>query len=130
MTMKSNLIKFFMAIVLVAIVSNSFGQEYGWRGPGRSGIYNETGLLKSWPAAGPKLIWEAEGIGMGYSSATVTNDAIYITGVRGDKDMLTAFTQDGKKKWDVEYGTMSKVNSYPESRCTPTVQNNQIFVVS
>jgi len=106
------------------------GQEIGWRGPGRTGIYNETGLLKSWPASGPSLLWEATGIGLGYSSATVTDDAIYITGISGDKDKLTAFTQDGKKKWEVEYGTMSKVNSAPESRCTPTFYKGKIYVVS
>jgi outer membrane protein assembly factor BamB len=109
----------------------SFGQSiYGFRGEDRTGIYNETGFLKEWPANGPSLLWEAEGIGMGYSSATVTNDAIYITGTRGDKDVLTAFTRDGKKKWDVEYGTMLRVQNYPESRCTPTVSNRKIFLVS
>ena len=129
-TMKRGIMRFSLAAVMIIITVSAYCQEFGWRGPGRTGIYNETGLLKTWPAAGPALIWEAEGIGMGYSSATVTGDAVYITGVRGDKDVLTAFTQDGKKKWDVEYGTMSKVNSYPESRCTPTVLNNKIFVVS
>ena len=116
--------------VLVMVTGRFYGQEIGWRGPGRTGIYNETGLMKSWPTAGPALIWEAEGIGMGYSSTTVTNDAVYITGIRGDKDVLTAFTQDGKKKWDLEYGSMSKVDSRPESRCTPTFANGRIFVVS
>ena len=128
--MKRTIVKFAFTILLVAISAEFFGQQAGWRGPGRSGIYNETGLLKSWPEAGPSLIWEADGIGMGYSSATVTGDAIYITGIRGDKDVLTAFTQDGKKKWDVEYGTMSKVGSAPESRCTPTFNNGKIYVVS
>jgi len=116
--------------VLVMVTGRFYGQEIGWRGQGRTGIYNETGLMKSWPSAGPALIWEAEGIGMGYSSTTVTNDAVYITGIRGDKDVLTAFTQDGKKKWDLEYGSMSKVDSRPESRCTPTFANGRIFVVS
>ena len=128
--MKRSFIKIIFAAVLVAITGNSYSQQTGWRGPGRTGIYNESGLLKVWPASGPALIWEAEGIGMGYSSATVTTDAIYITGIRGDKDVLTAFTQDGKKKWDVEYGTMSKVQSSPESRCTPTFNNGKIYVVS
>jgi len=54
--------------VLVMVTGRFYGQEIGWRGPGRTGIYNETGLMKSWPSAGPALIWEAEGIGMGYSS--------------------------------------------------------------
>src|SRR4030042_4489201 len=111
--MKRSFIKIIFAAVMVAITGNSYSQQIGWRGPGRTCIYNESGLLKVWPASGPALIWEAEGIGMGYSSATVTTDAIYITGIRGDKDVLTAFTQDGKKKWDVEYGIMSKVQSSP-----------------
>ena len=112
------------------ITGNFYGQQIGWRGPDRTGIYKETGLMKVWPSAGPALLWEASGIGMGYSSATVTGDAVYITGIRGDKDVLTAFNQTGKKKWDVEYGTMSKVSSSPESRCTPTYYNGKIFVVS
>jgi len=128
--MRKCFIGIIMAVVLVTIADVSFSQEIGWRGPGRTGIYNETGLMKIWPESGPSLLWEAEGIGMGYSSATVTSDAIYITGIRGNKDVLTAFTQDGKKKWDVEYGTMSNVQSSPESRCTPTFSNGKIFVVS
>jgi outer membrane protein assembly factor BamB len=128
--MKRRIIKLTWLIVLITTAISSFGQEIGWRGPGRTGIYNETGLLKAWPASGPSLIWEATGIGMGYSSATVTADAIYITGIRGDKDVLTAFTQDGKKKWDVEYGNMSRVSSSPESRCTPTFAFGKIYVVS
>ena len=31
---------------------------YEWRGENRSGIYNETGLLKVWPEGGPELVWE------------------------------------------------------------------------
>jgi len=103
---------------------------YGFRGEGRTGIYKESGLMKEWPADGPILLWEVSGIGMGYSSATVANDAVYITGIRGDKDVLTAFTREGQKKWDVECGTMLEVQSYPESRCTPTYSNGKIFVVS
>jgi outer membrane protein assembly factor BamB len=128
--MKKSFIRITLIVVLVMTAGRFYGQEIGWRGPGRTGIYNEKGLLKTWPSSGPSLIWEANGIGMGYSSATVTNDAVYVTGIRGDKDVLTAFTQDGKKKWDVEYGTMSKVGSSPESRCTATFSNGKIFVVS
>jgi outer membrane protein assembly factor BamB len=128
--MKRNFIIISLIVVMIMITGKFYGQEIGWRGPGRTGIYKETGLMKIWPSSGPALLWEASGIGMGYSSATVTNDAVYITGIRGDKDVLTAFTQDGKKKWDVEYGSMSKVQSCPESRCTPTFSNGKIFVVS
>jgi len=130
--MKRKIFRLFPAILLVSLLySNSSGQTmYGFRGTDRTGIYREPGLMKEWPADGPSLLWEAEGIGLGNSSATVTNDAVYITGIRGDKDVLMAFTQEGKKKWDVEYGTMLKVQNHPESRCTPTFSNGKIFVVS
>jgi outer membrane protein assembly factor BamB len=130
--MKRIIFRLFPVILLVSLsVTTSWGQTmYGFRGEDRTGIYKETGLMKKWPADGPALLWEASGIGPGYSSATVTNDAIYITGIRGDKDVLTAFTQDGKKKWDAEYGTMLKVQNHPESRCTPTVMGGKIFLVS
>ena len=104
----------------ILLVTSSSGQQYGWRGPGRTGVYNEKGLMKTWPSSGPSLLWEATGLGSGYSSATVTNDDIYITGTKGEKEVLTAFTRDGKKKWETEYGDITKDVSYPESRCTPT----------
>lgn len=103
--------------------------QYGWRGADRSGIYNESGLLKKWPPAGPALVWEASGIGTGYSSVTATTDAIYITGRKGDNDVLTALTQDGKKKWEVIYGKSSDSN-FPDTRGTPTFSNGRLFLVS
>jgi len=120
------------AIIMSGMVTRKAAaqQESGWRGPGRTGIYNETGLLKSWPSSGPSLLWEAEGIGPGHSSATITSDAIYLTGVKGENDVLTAFTQDGKKKWEIAYGRKSQAQNYPESRCTPTFAYGKIFVVS
>jgi outer membrane protein assembly factor BamB len=103
--------------------------KIGWRGVDRSGIYKESALLKVWPSSGPSLMWESTDIGTGYSSVTVTNDAVYITGRKGDNDVLTAFTQDGKRKWETIYGKASSSN-YPDSRCTPTFSNNKLFIVS
>lgn len=117
-------------IMITSLLSSSFGQQFGWRGPGRTGVYNETGLMKKWPGSGPSLIWEATGLGSGYSSATVTDDAIYITGTKGEKEVLTAFTQDGVKKWETEFGNITKNVSFPESRCTPTYSNGKILVIS
>jgi outer membrane protein assembly factor BamB len=129
MRMFDKKIKLLAALILIS-ASVSYSQpQSGWRGPGRSGIYNETGLLKTWPASGPSLLWEVTGMGSGYSSVTVSDDAIYITGKKGEKDVLTSFTQEGKKNWEVIFGNSSKSN-YPESRCTPTYSNGKIFLVS
>lgn len=127
-----NLMRILLAstVLALAAINVSVCQQAGWRGPGRSGIYTEKGLMRSWPAGGPSLIWETDGFGKGYSSATVTDDAVYITGTKNNKDVLTALTQDGKKKWEVEYGGITPDVSFPESRCTPTFANGKILVVS
>jgi outer membrane protein assembly factor BamB len=120
-----------LTIALMCIVtSNSvFSQLYEWRGPDRTGIYSETGLLKTWPAGGPALIWEVDQTGVGYSSPTVTDDAIYITGRKETRDILSAFTLDGKKKWEVAYGDAWTEN-HDGTRCTPTYYNGNLFLVS
>jgi outer membrane protein assembly factor BamB len=120
------LLIFFFCVTSVTIVS---GQLYEWRGPERSGIYNETGLLKKWPDGGPKLLWEATGMGDGYSSATVTDDAVYVTGRKDKSDVLIALTLDGKKKWETIYGNAWMTN-HTGSRCTPTYYNGNLFLIS
>ena len=124
-------LRLFAFSILVSLSFTYAGAQAdtGWRGPGRTGIYNETGLLKEWPAAGPALIWESSDAGTGYSSVTAAADAVYITGRKNNHDVLTAYSPDGKKKWDVVYGKSSTSN-YPDSRSTATVYKDKIFVVS
>jgi outer membrane protein assembly factor BamB len=130
MLMKSFFLKSILALCLfTASLTIVYGQLYEWRGPGRSGIYNETGLLKRWPDGGPKLLWEASGMGDGYSSATVTDDAVYITGRKEESDVLIALTPEGKVKWETVYGKAWMTN-HTGSRCTPTVYNGNIFLIS
>lgn len=119
-----------LLIFFTGVVSlTTSAQVSEWRGPDRSGIYNESGLLKQWPAEGPRLLWEYNDSGFGYSSATITGDAIYITGRKGSDDVLTALTPDGKKKWEVAYGKAWTTN-HDGTRCTPTFYNGNIFLVS
>jgi len=128
--MKISVIKTIMLLLsfsLSAVMVSA--QIHEWRGPGRSGIYNETGLLKKWPDGGPKLIWEFGNSGVGYSSPTVTDDAIYVTGRKESNDVLTALTPDGKKKWEVVYGKAWTAN-HDGTRCTPTFYNGRIFLIS
>ena len=88
-----NFQKLFLSVLFcTASEAIVYCQLYEWRGPGRSGIYNESGLLKKWPDGGPALLWEAENMGDGYSSPTVTDDAVYVTGRKDSSDVLTALT--------------------------------------
>ena len=38
-----------------------------YRGPDRSGVSRETGLLKTWPKDGPPLLWAYRDAGVGFT---------------------------------------------------------------
>lgn len=102
---------------------------YEWRGENRSGIYSETGLLKAWPAEGPELIWEFEGIGNGYGSPVFTPDKMYIMGEIDSVGYLFAFDNWGNLLWKTDYGKEWMVN-YTGSRSAPTIVDDKIYLVS
>src|SRR5512138_3015140 len=109
-----------LLLLSLACTKNADCQLYEWRGPGRTGIYNEeTGLLKKWPEKGPALLWEITGMGDGYSSPTVTDNAIYVTGRKDSSDILTALDLQGKKQWETVYGK-AWMKNHTGSRCIPT----------
>jgi outer membrane protein assembly factor BamB len=82
-----------------------------------------------WPEGGPDLIWEYNDLGTGFSSVTVSKDAIYITGRKGESDVITSLSLDGNKKWETIYGN-AWTNTYPDSRSTPTYFNGKLYVLS
>ncbi|MDR1004875.1 MAG: PQQ-binding-like beta-propeller repeat protein [Prevotellaceae bacterium] len=122
---------FLTATVLLSATQLHAQGQQGWRGPDRDGIYPDKGLLKTWPAGGPQLLWETMEIGKGYSSPTIVGDRVYITGMNENetKEIFTALTIDGKKLYSVEYGDPFK-QSYPETRTTPTIVGDKAYVIS
>jgi outer membrane protein assembly factor BamB len=119
-----------LSILISSICYASFSQEVvEWRGPNRNGIYNETGLLKKWPEAGPKLLWHYEGLGQGHTSAAVTSKAIYITGMLDGKGNVYALDLNGKILWKKEYGQEWSENHFGV-RSTPLVVNNKLYFMS
>ena len=52
-----------------------------WRGPNRDGISTEKNLLKEWPAGGaPKVVWQVDNVGVGYSSVVVKDGRVVTQG--------------------------------------------------
>ena len=100
-----------------------------WREENRTGVSAETGLLESWPESGPELIWSNNDLPMGYSSVSFGNNTIYVTGNDQQNDILVAIDTYGKTKWKTTYGRAWNAST-PESRCTPTVEGNRVYVSS
>ena len=100
-----------------------------WRGPNRDGKSTEKGLLKKWPEQGPKLLWSVEGLGTGFSTVSIADGLIYTTGMKDGKGILFAFDLQGNPKWEEPYGP-EWAKGHPGTRCTPTVDQGCVYVIS
>jgi outer membrane protein assembly factor BamB len=119
-----------LALVVLIISSALLAQEaQQWRGPDRNGIYPETGLLKSWPADGPELLWHFDDLGNGYSSVAVTDDAIYTSGADDYEGFVYALDHSGNLLWKSAYGK-EWTESYEGSRTTPLFYDNKLYMTS
>ncbi len=86
--------------------------------------------MKSWPAAGPTLLWSNLELAKGYSSPSFGTKAIYITGTKDTVDILYALSMEGKILWQTVMGRAWKGSNNPESRATPTVEGNKVYTCS
>ena len=105
-----------------------------WQGPDRTRISKETGLLKEWPAAGPRLIWTANGLGSGYGSMAVVGDRVFLQGARGQESVVYALNRaDGKEVWAKALGpieTRMRSDRGAGPRGTPTVDGDRLYVLT
>jgi outer membrane protein assembly factor BamB len=111
-----------------------------WQGPNRDGHSADTGLLDTWPAAGPKLLWshtDPDKIGTGYGTPAVVGDRMYIIGADGAKQTAGEFVtcldlKDGKQVWRRALATTpGKFNDGwgGGPRSTPTVDGDAVYVL-
>jgi outer membrane protein assembly factor BamB len=128
----------------ISMHASAASPDAGWptfRGPDRSAVSSDTGLLQQWPEGGPKLAWQTQGAGRGYASLAVAGGRIYTLGdgvsTVEDKDdkseYLTAFSaEDGKPLWKTKTGDPWNNGSpnWQGSRSTPTVDGDRVYVLT
>jgi outer membrane protein assembly factor BamB len=72
-------------------------------GPHASGTSDETGLLDTWPADGPPLVWE-KSIGSGYGAPSVIGQSLVFHHRIGDEEILECLeAATGKSRWRYAY---------------------------
>lgn len=109
-----------------------------FRGPLRSGVSPDTGLLAQWPEDGPPLVWETRGAGRGYASLTVVGGRVYTLGdgpsTAGDGDeYVSCFdARDGQPIWKTKTGAAWAEGrpDWQSSRSTPTVDGERLYVIT
>lgn len=113
-----------------------------WMGPGRDGVWPETGVIEAFPSSGAKIKWRAP-VSLGYAGPAVVGERVFVfdyqraggeikndPGTRakleGKERLLCLDAQTGKQLWKQEYDCPYAI-SYPSGpRCTPTVADGRV----
>jgi outer membrane protein assembly factor BamB len=97
-----------------------------FHGSRRDNIARESGLLKTWPAEGPRQLWKFPQCGKGYSAVAVAGGLLFISGDFGDQEMVLALDMGGRLKWKVPNGKAWK-GAQPGARTTPTYDDGLVY---
>ncbi|HEY1380400.1 MAG TPA: PQQ-binding-like beta-propeller repeat protein [Gemmataceae bacterium] len=96
--------KALFALVVLAPVTAAWAADWPqWRGPDRTAVSRETGLLRDWPPAGPEQAWVSREAGRGFGGPAVVGDRVYVLGALGGGaapvEHVIALDAAGKKLW-------------------------------
>ena len=122
-------------VIVVGAVSMS-GQSAAvdwpqWRGPDRTGVSTETGLLAQWPRSGPPVAWSAAMLGAGYGAVSVQGDRVYLQGMRNNQSVVSTLNRaDGKPIWVRILGPAGDNDRGPGPRSTPTIDGDRLYALS
>ena len=99
-------------------------------GPTHNAVSRETKLLKTWPAAGPMLVWEME-TGSGFASPSILNNRLVFFHRVGDKATVECLDPEtGKRYWQFSYSSEYRdrygFNNGP--RCAPVLDDGRAYV--
>ena len=121
---------------LCATTLHADNPAFDWpqfRGPNRDDVSKETGLLKEWPAGGPKKLWSFDKAGLGYSGFSVVAGRLYTLGIRDAQQTLLCLDDaTGKEVWATPFGPDAKnyATAWGEGpRSTPTVDGDHVFAL-
>jgi outer membrane protein assembly factor BamB len=122
----------FLLTFVVSVVARAADWPQ-WRGPERTGISKETGLLQTWPAEGPTLRWKATDIGTGYSTPVISQGRVYMQTTRDNDEFALALDEKtGAKTWEVPIGKVGRNQGpqYPGTRSSPTVDGDYLYCLA
>ena len=101
-----------------------------WRGPDRTDISQETGLLKNWPTGGPKQIWKSTDAGLGYSGFSIADGRVFTMGA-GDREFVVALSEsDGRTLWSTGIADRLSNGWGDGPRSTPTIDGDRVYALS
>ena len=102
-----------------------------WRGPDRTGLSQESGLMDEWPSSGPELVWSTSSLGAGYGSIAIQGDRIFVQMRVGQRSAVASLDRsDGTFVWSRALGATRNSDQGPGPRGTPTVDSDRVYVLT
>jgi outer membrane protein assembly factor BamB len=99
-----------------------------FRGPNRDSISSETGLLRSWPDEGPKVLWSLE-VAQGYSAAAIYDGRVFFNDYdegAGEWLVRSVDLQTGSELWRFREARRIRPN-HGITRTVPAVDGKRVF---
>jgi outer membrane protein assembly factor BamB len=124
-----NMLKLVM-VMLVLSVPALFAADWPWQyGPRRDHTSEQKGLLRTWPADGPKVLWTVS-VGAGFGGPAVFGGNVYLLDRdEGVGDTLRVLDlASGKELWTFAYDAAGTF-MFAGSRTTPTIDGEHAYTV-
>jgi outer membrane protein assembly factor BamB len=120
-----------LLLAALTLTTTTTAAESDWplfRGADRTGVSKDTGLLKQWPKDGPPLAWKTEGLGIGFSSVSVSGERAFTMGDVNKACYLFGIDRaKGGKVWELNVGKGG--GNYEGPRCTPATDGELVFAL-
>jgi outer membrane protein assembly factor BamB len=117
-----------VGLLLLISITAAGGDWPQFRGPDRNNISAETGLLRKWPAGGPKVLWKTP-VCEGYAGAAIRDGWVYLNDYDAEKKehlIRCMSLADGKEIWRWSYPVEVRPN-HGITRTVPSVGQKLIF---
>lgn len=115
-------------VILTVFAGTAISQDWAqFLGPDRNSTSPQKGILRTWPASGPEVLWTSN-VGPGFGGPVIKDGKVYLLD-RDDKtgDIMRCFDfKNGNELWRFSYDAPGTV-SYPGSRSVPAVDENRVY---
>ncbi len=118
-----------LGVASLMIVTTARADWPQYLGPNRNAVASDCRLARSWPEAGPRVLWSSP-LGRGYGGASVHSGEVFVLDrIANEKDILRCLDlATGAEKWSYNYAAPGK-HPHPGSRAVPTVDGDHVWTV-
>lgn len=141
--MKNILLLFLLAVVSLPSQADDWPQ---WGGPRHDGVWRETGIVRTFPADGPKVLWRVP-IHRGYAGPSVADGRVLVFDrktpegaampksafergqIPGDERLVCLEAGSGKILWEKSEPVDYTVSYASGPRTTPTIDGDRVYTI-